>query len=74
MKGFYEDPFMGSSMIGMKGFLINEADRNGALDILQNAGIDALARNGAMLHIFPQAESKASAASIEAAPAATTIF
>lgn len=58
VKGFYEDPFMGSSMIGMKGFLINEADRNGALDILQNAGIDALARNGAMLHIFPKAESK----------------
>lgn len=52
VKGFYEDPFMGSSMIGMKGFLIGEADRAAALDILKNAGIDALARNGAMLHIF----------------------
>lgn len=52
VKGFYEDPFMGSSMIGMKGFLICEADREGILDILQNAGIDALARDGAMLHIF----------------------
>ena len=52
VKGFYEDPFMGSSMIGMKGFLICEADRKGILDILHNAGIDALARDGAMLHIF----------------------
>ena len=50
--GWYEDPFMGSSMIGMKGFLCTEADRQAALDILTNAGIDALARNGAMLHIF----------------------
>lgn len=53
VKGFYEDPLMGSSMIGMKGFLISEADRTSALSILQNAGIDALARDGAMLHIFP---------------------
>lgn len=52
VKGFYEDPFIGSSMIGMKGFLIGEADRAAALEILRNAGIDALARDGAMLHIF----------------------
>lgn len=52
VKGFYEDPFMGSSMIGMKGFLISESDRTAAISILQNAGIDALARDGAMLHIF----------------------
>lgn len=52
VKGFYEDPFMGSSMIGMKGFLISEQDRAAAISILQNAGIDALARDGAMLHIF----------------------
>lgn len=51
VKGFFEDPFMGSSMIGMKGFLIGEADRASALEILKNAGIDALARDGAMLHI-----------------------
>ncbi|MBD5136536.1 MAG: FtsX-like permease family protein [Lachnospiraceae bacterium] len=52
VKGFYEDPFMGSSMIGMKGFLICEEDRTDILDMLQNAGIDALARDGVMLHIF----------------------
>ena len=54
VNGFYEDPFMGSSMIGMKGFLISEGDRAAAISILQNAGIDALARDGAMLHIFSE--------------------
>ncbi|MCM1039669.1 MAG: ABC transporter permease [Ruminococcus sp.] len=58
IKGFYEDPFMGSSMIGMKGFLICEEDRREILDILQNAGIDALARDGAMLHIFAQPDAQ----------------
>lgn len=57
VKGFYEDVFMGSSMIGMKGFLISESDRYIALDLINNAGIDALARDGAMLHIFPAKES-----------------
>ena len=50
--GYYEDPFMGSSMIGMKGFLICETDRKAILSVLQNSGIDALARDGAMLHVF----------------------
>lgn len=54
VKGFYEDPFMGSSMIGMKGFLISEEDYTGAGQMIQDSGIDALARNGAMLHIFPE--------------------
>ena len=58
VKGFYEDPFMGSSMIGMKGFLISESDRCIALDIIHNTGIDALARDGAMLHIFPTKENR----------------
>ena len=57
VKGFYEDVMMGSSMIGMKGFLISETDRQAALDMIGNAGIDALARDGAMLHIFLKKES-----------------
>ncbi len=57
VKGFYEDVYMGSSMIGMKGFLIGESDRTIALDLIHNAGIDALARDGAMLHIFGAEES-----------------
>lgn len=50
--GFYEDPFMGSSMIGMKGFLIGEEDFQEIRQVIQASGIDALAREGAMLHIF----------------------
>lgn len=52
VKGFYEDPFMGSSMIGMKGFLICEEDYRALTEQIHAAGIDALAREGAMLHIF----------------------
>lgn len=57
VKGFYEDPVIGSSMIGMKGFLISESDRLSALEIIQNSGIDALARDGGVLHIFPKENS-----------------
>lgn len=57
VKGFYEDIFMGSSMIGMKGFLISESDRYTTLDLILHAGIDAFARDGAMLHIFPTDQS-----------------
>lgn len=49
--GYYEDPFMGSSMIGMKGFLISEEDFNQIQSIIRQEGTDALAREGAMLHI-----------------------
>lgn len=52
VKGFYEDPFMGSSMIGMKGFLICQEDHNALAELIQSSGIDALARDGAMLHLF----------------------
>lgn len=52
VKGFYEDPFMGSSMIGMKGFLICEADWREIQKTIQQRGKNALAREGEMLHIF----------------------
>ena len=50
--GYYEDPMMGSSMIGMKGFLISQTDFDEITQTIQNSGIDALARTGTMLHIF----------------------
>lgn len=49
--GFYEDPVMGSSVIGMKGFLICEADHEAIVAMIGQAGVDALAREGFMLHI-----------------------
>lgn len=64
IKGFYEDPFMGSSMIGMKGFLISEDDYRAISAVTQGAGIDALAREGAMLHVFPNADSSLTTAAL----------
>lgn len=49
--GFYEDPFMGSSMIGMKGFLICEQDHEEIAGMIEESGVDSLAREGFMLHI-----------------------
>lgn len=57
VRGYYEDPFMGSSMIGMKGFLIAEDDYKRIVLTIQEADIDALARNGAMLHVFKENDS-----------------
>lgn len=62
--GFYEDPFMGSSMIGMKGFLIGEEDFLEIRQIIQSSGIDALAREGAMLHIFANESNPSTAAQL----------
>lgn len=52
VKGYFEDPFMGSSMIDMKSFLISEADYVSISETLsRTSDFDILGRNGAMLHI-----------------------
>ena len=56
VSGYYEDPFMGSSMIGMKGFLVSEADYAEIQKMIEETGRDSLARNGAMIHIFTNNE------------------
>lgn len=55
--GYYEDPYMGSSMIGMKGFLISQADYENVYQKIRNAGRKGLARAGAMMHISMEAQS-----------------
>ncbi len=60
VKGWFEDPFMGSSMIGMKSFLICEKDHEKIAEMIYEAKIDALARDGYMVHIF-QIESESAA-------------
>lgn len=64
--GFYEDPFMGSSMIGMKGFLICEQDYEEISGMIEESGIDSLAREGFMLHIFQVSGSALTAAQFNA--------
>lgn len=49
--GFFEDPIAGSTMIGMKTFLISLDDYESISDIAFNSGIDALARKGLMIHV-----------------------
>lgn len=62
VKGWFEDPFMGSSMIGMKGFLICEADHQEIVQMIGHDGIDGLARDGYMVHIFQNPSVSLSAA------------
>lgn len=50
--GYFEDPFMGSSMIEMKGFLIAPTAYREMIAVLDDSGIDAMARAGSMLHLF----------------------
>ena len=64
--GFYEDPFMGSSMIGMKGFLICEQDHEEIAGVIEESGEDSLAREGFMLHISKVSGSALTAAQFNA--------
>ncbi len=56
IRGFYEDPMMGSSMIGMKGILIGSSDYEAIRQVILRTGIDALAETGAMIHITGKEE------------------
>lgn len=62
IKGTFEDPFMGSSMIGMKSFLISQEDYDEIKGWINEAGIDALAREGSMIHIEQTQQSGLSSA------------
>ena len=64
--GFYEDPFMGSTMIGMKGFLICEQDHEEIAGMIEESGADSLAREGFMLHISKISGSALTAAQFNA--------
>lgn len=53
VSGYFEDPFMGSSMIDMKSFLICQSDFKQITQLIDDTSdFNKLARNGAMLHIF----------------------
>ena len=64
--GYFEDAFMGSSMIDMKSFLISGEDFTEILDILDStADYDVLGKKGAMVHVFKQADSLLSEAEFQ---------
>lgn len=59
--GYFEDPFMGSSMIDMKSFLISPEDYQATLDKLHTiSDFNVTGREGAMLHIFSDFSQKLS--------------
>ena len=66
VKGWFEDPFMGSTMIGMKSFLICSEDHDEITGVIQSAGIDALARDGYMVHIFEEPSEELSTTELNA--------
>ncbi|MDE7300060.1 MAG: ABC transporter permease [Lachnospiraceae bacterium] len=66
VKGWFEDPFMGSTMIGMKSFLICSEDHDEIAGIIKGAGINALARDGYMVHIFKDPSGELSTAQLNA--------
>lgn len=52
VKGYFEDPFMGSSMIDMKSFLISREDEASIRSQMENiSDFSILARTGAMIHV-----------------------
>jgi len=66
VKGWFEDPFMGSTMIGMKSFLICGEDHDDIAGVIHGAGMDALARDGYMVHIFEEPSEELSTAQLNA--------
>lgn len=64
VKGWFEDPFMGSTMIGMKSFLIRSEDHDEIAGMIREAGIDALAREGYMVHVFKEPSGELAAAEL----------
>lgn len=49
--GYFEDPLMGSTMTGMKSFLIGQSDYDAITKMIADAGSNGLARRGQMLHV-----------------------
>lgn len=61
IKGYFEDPFMGSSMIDMKSFLINDKEFDELTNEIQGTSdFNKLATRGAMIHIFQKTDHKLS--------------
>lgn len=56
--GYFEDPFMGSSMIDMKSFLISQTDYLSLVSSIETSDeFNRIARTGAMIHIDQNTDS-----------------
>ena len=52
IKGYFEDPVSGSSMMGLKTMLVNDEDWHHLLERFEEAGENAVTGGGYALHIF----------------------
>ena len=59
IKGFFEDPFMGSSMMGIKTLLISDADMEAMLKEIQEKTNDSISE-GMLLNVFQKENSSLS--------------
>lgn len=56
--GYFEDGFMGSSMVDMKSFLISQEDLSAIKNLVAAEGsFDGLAKQGCMVHVFQDADT-----------------
>lgn len=65
--GFFEDPFMGSSMMGMKSFLVNEQEYKQISQEMKDAGEQTTIAAGSMLHIYKASDCSLSPNDFQAA-------
>lgn len=56
--GFFEDPFMGSSMMGMKTMLVSKTDMQKLEEKIKEAGENAIGGIGSAFHIFMNEKSE----------------
>lgn len=59
IKGFFEDPFMGSSMMGVKTVLVSDVDMENMLQSIQDGTADSISE-GMLLNIFQKENSNLS--------------
>lgn len=59
IKGFFEDPFMGSSMMGVKTVLVSDADMEEMCTSIQEGNADSISK-GMLLNIFQKENSNLS--------------
>lgn len=65
IKGYFEDPQSGSSMMGIKSVLINDMDMTHASEMVEAAQDPAASRTGYMLHVCKAADSELTTGAFE---------
>lgn len=65
IKGYFEDPAAGSSMMGIKNILLSEADIDRLTERVKEANDPSISQNGSMLHVYREADSTLSIGEVQ---------